>query len=248
MSVWYAIPSKRPAAEAEQVLAKWREQGYRIALWRDYDVRTELHPDIRCDIWRTGTVYPGYAKAVNSLTREILASDPAASWIVTGGDDVEPDLHVTANVIAVQCSQYFGGTFGVMQPTGDRWGHDQPGPWPKGSAYIDRICGSPWMGRDFCQRINGGCGPLREEFRHMFVDEALQEIAIKHDCLWQRRDLIHYHNHWARKPGTPASACPEFLREVNSPEHWKESRAIFDGLKAAGWPGSEPSEWAVKYV
>ena len=35
MSVWFAIPSARPPAEAIPTLDKWRAQGYKIALWRD---------------------------------------------------------------------------------------------------------------------------------------------------------------------------------------------------------------------
>lgn len=266
MSVWYAIPSKRPAPEAEACLLKWRAQGYKIAVWRDAG---EALVDVD---WQEGSlIYPGYAVAVNRLVGHILRIDPDAQWIVTGGDDVHPEPGMRAERIAEQCWMYFrelhwkradeataestivlrsravaahrdhrNDTFGVMQPTGDRWGDDHPGPWLKGSAYIDRICGSPWMGRAFCERINQGRGPLREEFTHMFVDEALQEIAIKYGCFWQRRDLIHFHDHWARTPGTSASACPEFLKQVNAPEHWVKSKAILEKLKAAGWPGSEP--------
>ena len=45
-------------------------------------------------------------------------------------------------------------TFGVMQPTGDRWGERN------GIATIDRIAGSPWMGREFCRRMYHGSGPM----------------------------------------------------------------------------------------
>jgi len=62
--------------------------------------------------------------------------------------------------------------------------------------------------------------------------------------LWQRRDLIHFHNHWALpKEGekmAPSDRMPAFLAEANSPEHWRKYKAIFTARKAAGFPGSEP--------
>lgn len=237
MNIWYAIPSARPAAEANAMLDQWRRLGYRIAVYLNPVSRMS---EIDANLKIATEDYHGYGRAVNDLVRVILEKDPDAEWIVTGGDDIQPDLAHTAQAIGEQCARHFNGTFGVMQPTGDRWGVGEPGPWPRDSAYIDRICGSPWMGREFCRRINGGRGPMREEFRHMFVDEAMQEIALKYGLLWQRRDLIHYHRHWARKPGTEMSMCPDFLMAVNTPEHWRESRELFNRLKAAGWPESDP--------
>ncbi len=246
MSVWFAIPSKRPPEEAEPVLKLWREHGYKIALWRDdMDFPYGIVDYIRAD------PYPGYSIAVNSLVRDILQSDEQAEWIVTGGDDVEPDPNHAAETIAAQCSEMFGrlqvrhrmvdhfATFGVMQPTGDRWGeHDIiPG---KVGAYIDRVCGSPWMGREFCRRMYQGQGPLFSGYFHMFEDEELQCVAQKLGVLWQRRDLIQMHRHWGRFSNPTPRSMPEFLREVNSPKHWQESKAIFESRAATGFPGHEP--------
>ena len=79
-------------------------------------------------------------------------------------------------------------TFGIMQPTGDRWGADEP--WakalfPDAPAYIDRICGSPWIGREFARRMNEGAGPFHPAYRHMFADEELQCVAKRLGVLWQ---------------------------------------------------------------
>lgn len=269
MSVWLTIPSARPPAEAEPILAMWRKQGYKIALWVDDDVYEE-----RCQVYAhhdlvigDGCRYPGYAVAVNTLVRNVLSIDPECNWVVTAGDDTEPDLAHTADEIAEQCSAHFAGlacvqhrscgcltciertrTFGVCQPTGDRFDGGQ----------IDRICGSPWMGREFCRCINQGRGPLWPEYRHMFVDEELQHVAIKYGVLWQRPDLIHLHRHFARRDDSLTSPAvgyreggvdlyggakkprPAFLDEANSGAHWSKYKGIFLARKAAGFPGSEP--------
>jgi len=257
LSVWFAIPSKRPDPEAQPVLDLWRERGYLVALFRDAG-----DPPLDCHFELRG-VYPGYAAAVNRLCREILAADPQAEWIVHGGDDVAPDSSHSADEIAVSCLEHFGclaldrmlqgqpcvspeATFGVMQPTGDRWG-DEPWSrqrWPERPAYIDRICGSPWVGREFARRMYGGRGPLCEAYHHMFEDEELQNVAEDLGVLWQRRDLVHHHGHWGRKPNASDADCPEFLRAVAIGEsgrrHWAESQTLFNERKAAGFPGHEP--------
>ena len=44
MSVWLTIPSARPASEIKERLEKWRDMGYRIALWRNGPHRFEQLP------------------------------------------------------------------------------------------------------------------------------------------------------------------------------------------------------------
>lgn len=219
--VWYCIPSARPAAQANEILLKWQGRGYKIALWRD-----QGHGVVLCDILLDGS-YPGYAMAVNALTKAVLERDAECEWIVTGGDDVEPDLNHAPGAIAAQCTAHFAGTFGVMQPTGDRWQN----------GSIDRICGSPWIGREFCERAYCGAGPFFEGYRHMFVDEELQHVAERLGVLQQRRDLVHLHRHWQRIPGT---TCPPHLLEWSGPEHWQESQQMFRSRRAKGFPGHEP--------
>jgi hypothetical protein len=229
MSVWFCIPSARPAAEANLALNKWRECGYRIALWRDSSENVPI-----CDLLLTGS-YPGYALAVNALVKEVLARDLQCLWVVIGGDDTLPDPNHSPEDIATDCALHFSGTFGVMQPTGDRWA----------DGSIDRICGSPWLGREFCERMYGGNGPLFSEYFHMFVDQELWEIATKLGVLWQRRDLTHLHNHFCRVDNAVnwqqgRAKMPEFLREANSPEHWRKYKALFEARKATGFPGHQP--------
>jgi hypothetical protein len=256
MSVWFCIPSARPIEEAKVSLVKWRQRGYKIALWRDkWDQATEQY----CDMLLTGP-YPGYAMAVNAVVLDVLKWDEGCNWVVLGGDDMEPDPNYAPEEIAAQCEARFGArigtvtslttgevqkqewpaikggprsTFGVMQPTGDRWGQE-----PNGSAYCDRVAGSAWIGRKFAETVNGGCGPLWHEYFHMGVDEELQGVATRLGVFWQRPDLAHLHRHWART----GKQAPAFLARANSPEEWAKYKQIFRSRQAAGFPGHQPVE------
>lgn len=277
MSVWLCIPSKRPPEEVNPVLKLWKERGYKVVLFCDSFADADAKGPK--DLHVSGVKYKGYAHAVNLLVGHIITQNTDADWIVAAGDDTEPDPNYSAEEIALQCAVYFkdlqvrhgepfgSGTFGVMQPTGDRWGDHADthefNSWterdplrcrlcgnPEGSpkhmvgAYIDRVCGSPWLGREFCLRINQGNGPLWPEYFHMGVDEELQAVALKYGVLWQRRDLTHHHQHWGRpKPGerlAPQERMPDFLKRANSGEEWDKYKALFAARKAAGFPGSEP--------
>jgi hypothetical protein len=216
MSVWLAIPSARSEEDTADCFAAWKAQGYKIALWRD----TEPAPAI-ADLTLVGK-YQGYHHAVNTLCREIMARDTECQWIVSGGDDIFPDKTKTADVIAAECTEHFGGTFGVMQPTGDGWGDPQ------------RICGSPWMGREFCRRMYGGRGPFCEAYYHMWGDEEMHEICKARGILWNRADLVHYHKHWIREKKT-------------QPHHLDYAVTCYEGLmplyrkrKRENFPGHEP--------
>lgn len=251
MSVWLCIPSARPPEEAEKCLVKWRAMGYKIALWvddkRKYDAWNNYHYPNLCFYDSEGG-YPGYAQAVNNLARLVLSieKDPCG-WIVIGGDDTLPDPNKQAEEIAAELTAHFGGTFGVCQPTGDRFAYSKasmPG-WPNGSAPIDRVAGSPWLGREWCLRINQGKGPLWPEYTHMFSDEELQNVAIKYGVFWQRLDLIHLHHHFMRKSDaidSPAVSrpIPKHLVEANSAAHWEKYKGLFEQRKRKGFPGSEP--------
>jgi hypothetical protein len=255
MSVWLCIPSARPAAEIEERLEKWHRQGYKIALWRNGPHR---HDPIGADSITVTAEYVGWGPSINELSRAVFALDSECDWIVGGGDDTDPDLAHAAEKIARQCSEHFanmpspiksdGSTpeawnnpaFGVMQPTGDRWGENEPwarAAFPDAPAYIDRICGSPWIGREFARRVNQGKGPFWREYFHMFADEELQNVAARLGLLWQRRDLIHFHEHPMREGRMATQA--DWQKEIYSSEHWQASKTLFESRKAAGFPGSE---------
>ena len=231
--VWFVIPSKRPLVEANKSLDKWRERGYRLALWRDEG--DDLHP--QCDLLMVSSPYPGWGGSVNVLGRMVLERDPECNWIVTGGDDTYPDPTHDPADIARECEERFGGTLGTMQPCGDPWGEEnryyqQHFTKPR---HIERIAGSPWIGREYFLQANMGDGPIWAEYRAMYDDQELQEVATKQGLFWQRRDLTHYHDHWTRKN----EPFPEFSRYWNSPAHFESNRALFNRRKAAGFPGSE---------
>jgi hypothetical protein len=259
MSVWLTIPSARPPEEAEKVLRLYRERGYKIALWRD----DMSFPYGIIDYLRADPVYPGYASAVNALIVDVATTDHTAEWFVIGGDDVLPDPNKSADEIARECRAHFirekldflkseeeqptdaVATFGVMQPTGDHWGENPNHARPDmRSAYIDRVAGSAWIGREFARRAYGGQGPLFPGYQHMFVDEELRHVAIKLGVYWERRDLTHYHAHASRTHGySHTSDCPEHLKKWTVGEagvkHWKESEALFFDRRGKGFPGHE---------
>lgn len=247
-NVWMCCPTKRSPSETAPLFAKWRTMGYKLALWRD--IGDEPVPHDLAGFGGSPNLdgkYPGYAAVQNQLIREIFAQDPHCNWVVSAADDIEPDACHEAEEIAEQCSKHFESinatrhtfdpaTFGVMQPTGDRWG-DRDG------AYIDRVAGSPWIGREFARRAYGGNGPYWPEYTHMFVDAEIQDVAKLLGVFWQRRELIHYHAHWGRpQPGEimgHRSRMPAFLEGANSPEHWAKFKALYEDRKRRGFPGYE---------
>ena len=238
MSVWFCIPSIRPLAELQICLQRWRSMGYRIALLRQGESAAHL-----CDLEIPTNMYLGWARSTNILCREVLSKDPACNWCVGGGDDYLPDLAHTAEEIAVRCSAHFGGSFGVMQTTGDRWCDTPDSRRQYGEnrgAIIDRIAGSPWLGREWCARSYQGNGPMCDEYHHIFADEELQEVAFKLGVFWQCRDLIQLHEHPLRRSGGNESDWPDFLKPINTPENWQREMGRFHERKAAGFPGSEP--------
>jgi hypothetical protein len=249
VSVYLTIPSARPPEEAEKVLKLWRERGYKIALWCDppesahvarLNDRTQVfvhHP------------YPGYSAAVNNLIKGVMNTDPTAEWFIIGGDDVEPDPNHSAEDIAAQTCAHFGGavggiigniernpfyrTFGVMQPTGDRFAQ----------GSIDKIAGSAWIGRSFCKRAYSGQGPLWPEYHRFFQDQELQEVAIKLGVFQQRPDLVHFHHWYGRATSdlyseTKPAELPPHLKEQE--KLWQSEKALFYRRQRAGFPGSEP--------
>lgn len=247
MSVWFVCPSKRPPEEVEPIFKLWKEHGYGIAIAVDSTEEAASKKSFADIVISSPAGYRGYSHSVNSLTELVLKNIPKAEWIVCAGDDTEPDPNHSAEEIARECELYFGavafgqqtrvgGTWGVMQPTGDRWGDRQ-------GAYIDRVAGSPWMGREFCLRVNQGRGPLWPDYFHCFADEELQHVATRLGVLWQRPDLVHLHKHWGRGPDNTignAASMPAFLKRANSSEEWKKAKALFTQRKAAGFPGSNP--------
>ncbi len=243
-NTWYCIPSARPPAEAEACLSKWRERGYKIAVWRD-EVDQLIHTADYFVGGIDGIDYPDPNHTADEIAAQCSIYFDAKDRITWAGEQVgEPFNFPSEDALVKYAKGYVdpgvvrlhrqgrAHTFGVVQPTGDRFA----------GGSIDRICGSPWIGRSFAERVNGGKGPLWPEYTHMFGDEELQEVATKLGVLWQRPDLTHYHKHFQRVAGTDIAqplAPPPHLVEANSPAHWAKYQALFRARKAAGFPGSE---------
>lgn len=218
IEVWYAIPSAN-AANCAEVLPSWRERGYKIAVLQDKDKRFDVAADI---VAAPFDRYPGYGKAINHLIRNVVPR--TAPIIVTGGDDMFPDLVFTAQEIAAQFMQRFPDTFGVMQPMGDKYGNTV------------NICGSPWIGREFARRAYLGRGPYCREYFQLYEDQELHDVAERLGVLWKRPDLSHYHKHWQR--GDQNAEAPVYLRASLARE--AESKALFEAREKAEFPGHTP--------
>lgn len=273
MSVWLCIPSKRPPEEAEQVFRVWRERGYKIALWRDeyesaFDSYIQVigaypgyaravndlalrclraQPDCDWIVAAGDDTLPDPNKSADEIAREcsehFLDRAWPKCWHWPAGKTLEEAIadgsaHQEKQRLWSAANADTYRTFGVMQPTGDRDFGDAQGP------YIDRVAGSPWLGREFCLRINQGNGPLWPGYFHMGVDEELQALAIKCGVFWQRPDLTHFHQHWGRpRPGErmgQASRRPAFLDRANSAKEWIAYKKLLKERQEAGFPGSEP--------
>lgn len=235
MSVWFAIPSIN-AKNCEKNLPKWQEKGYKTAVYVKSDVDSALRADSPflslpahvCNHLRAGP-YFGWPDAVNRIARIVLLIDPACTAVVTGGDDMYPGLNdPNANVLEAEFLRRFPDTCGVMQPTGDRWMMDA-----SGRAVSERICGSPWMGRRFILTSYQGEGPFWNGYWHFYADEELKEVTERDKMLWQRPDIMHYHDHWTRH----RLARPEYMREAQS--KWDSDKVLFERRKSAGFPKSE---------
>lgn len=185
IEVWYALPSAGPAEGARLCLEAWQDQGYCIAVARERDL--ELI-DL-ADYHLRPPAYRGYQRTINQLARTVLASRPQAQIIVAGADDVFPDTAHTAQEIAQEFLQHFGGWLGVMQPTGhSNW-----------SLKAHLIAWSPWLGREWCMRAYGGQGPFPAMYWHNRADIELAQVAGRLRLWWARPDLRQVH---ARHPSS----------------------------------------------
>lgn len=184
-----------PAATIEKSLStieKWKAQGYRVCVLVN-------PPHTRVDFSQADVVivqnrWEGFAVASNILCREV-----PGDIVVVAGDDMLPDPKKGAQEIGEDFHQRFPDLFGVMQPTGDRYG------------CIDKCAVSPWIGRVFIEKAYGGKGPYWEGYFHYFADEELQAMATQLGAFYQRPDISQYHDHWQRREGIKR---PSYLVEA----------------------------------
>lgn len=226
MSVWYAIPSARPLAEAQACFEAWAAIGCRTAAVRD-DPR-DAHW-LKVDLCVALPKYPGWAGSINHLAKQILELDPGCAVVATGGDDVWPDAEFPAERMERELVDHFGGTLGVIQPIGGE-------PWTRevidGRNVMERIAWAPWLGRAWCERGYGGRGPMWPEYWHMFADQDLWTVARLLDLYWERRDVKQEHRCW--KMAGYRTDRPAFLEHADAA--WHSDKAIYMARKAADFP------------
>jgi hypothetical protein len=171
--------------------------------------------------------FPGYYRVINSIVTR--AFDSGADLVSCIGDDQLPPAQGAEEHTRLYFNRFANG-LGVMQCTGDRQGE-----MIGGKVNSERICGSPTFGRAWHERAFQGNGAFGAYgFRSFYCDELLKEVAERRELLYQEPALKIDHVHWA------------FNRAVKMPYHdraqenWDHDKQLFDALKAAGFPGSEP--------
>jgi hypothetical protein len=218
-TVVFAIPvAADDVVQAGNTFARWKEQGYSTAALVDHEQYVD-----HCDHLMHVDQYKGWGWAVNLR----CLGFPDAEWIVTGGADILPDPNHTAGDIAAICTAHFNGTFGVMQPSGDPYGALAPDVKVLAAT-------SPWLGRDWRRRINGGRGPLWEGYWHFWGDGELAAVAKRLDAFWLNPAITQYHDHWARRGGNEPAHL-ERAKQMNSAD-----RKLYNTRLAEGFPGHEP--------
>lgn len=213
--VWYLMPSAN-AANAARCVDAWRGQGYKVAILQD-----RLRFDADCDAVVRRDEYPGWAGSINTLYREVVPD--SCHVMVAGGDDMLPDPTARASEIADQFLDHFGGTFGVMQPTGDDF------------EATRTICGSPWLGRDWMRRMYRGTGGLCDAYHQQWADDELYWVSRCAGRFQDRPDLTQHHDHFLRK-GKPAPA----YWVASAAGHDEQDCLTFIARSRSGFPGAAP--------
>jgi hypothetical protein len=223
MTTWFCIPSaNRPVAFA--TLPIWREQGYRVAVQLDPD--QPPYPSSVCDL-QFHRPYRGWAEAVNFLMREILDSEPDCTLLVTGGDDVTPDLRHTAPQIEEIFYERFPDGYGVMQPAAPI---PTAGKQDRGRGH--KFAWSPFVGPRFAALSYRGKGPLHPGYFHCFADTELLEVAKMQGCWFPNDALTHDHLYfrWANL------APPHYRRNIRRAR--ADDKQLYWSRHAEGFPGS----------
>jgi len=213
MSVLVAWPTV-DVKEANETAEEWKKQGYDTAiLVEDQNIPQPEHIDHQVYIprWR------GFPVAANQLCQTFRGM---YDIIVIGGNDLYPDQNKTAYEIESEFKEHFGGTFGLMSPTGDRYG------------LIDEAAVCPWIGSEYIDKMYDGKGPYYEGYYHYFCDGELQDVAALNGTFLQRLDISQYHDHWSRN-------------QEQRPDHLIHAKAChpvdqrtYHSRKADGFPGA----------
>lgn len=225
MTIWFATPSARPIAEAQACFDAWMKIGCEVAASRDNPSDCDL---LQLDCCVPISRYRGYYREANELARWVLKTRPTCNIIVTGGDDIFPDPTFSADRLEAEFIEYFGGTLGVMQPTGLAWNNEII----NGRETQERIAWGPWLGREWCERAYMGKGPYWDAPYHFFADELLQLTAERLGLFWQRRDIMQEH-----RQTYGGGLMHEFRRKAN--ERWDADMKLFELVRHPDWYGAQ---------
>lgn len=213
--VWFAIPSAS-VERCRERLPEWRRQGYHIAVLQNMEAG-----DIPADRCLWSDHYPGWAESINILCRDVVPG--SADLVVSGGDDMLPDPHRTAQQLADDYFERFPDGFGVMQPAGDTF------------MWAQNYCGSPWFGRKFFETMYEGRGPMWGGYAHNWADNELFWVARCLGKLWMRDDAHQYHAHFTREGETQPAWWT-----ANVADKDLDDCALFLQRKYAMFPGHQP--------
>jgi len=201
LDIWVAWPTVN-IVEANDMAAVWKKQGYKVAVLVEEPVVDQPHIDTIITI----SEWKGFPHAANTLCKSI-----EYDIIVIAGNDLYPELRRPAQILGAEFIEHFGGTNGIMHPTGDRYG------------LIDEASICPWIGKDY------GIAPYNEEYYHYYCDGELQDVAVQKGTFWQRPDVIQYHDHWGRT----SAKRPKHLMPALA--HHPEDKATYERRKANGF-------------
>ena len=219
--VWLVMPSAN-IEMAKKTFPEWKLRGYKIAIICPDDLYNNYLPITDMIIKESKHFgYSGWAKSVNILCNELKDIDIT----IAAGDDMYPDNNYVAEELRQQFINYFNGTFGIMQPIGDKFGS-------MACPECEQICGSAWLGKDFRNKINKGNGPMWDQYWHMYADTELYQIGIKYNCLWLREDLNQYHEHRLRGKHNFKPTIPRGNTDI--------AKKIYFERKENNFPNTEP--------
>lgn len=230
MSIWFAIPSARPIQEAKPCFDAWKAIGCKVAATRKDPADCQR---LGLDLCVSLPKYLGWPTHCNLLAKQIVNEiDPECTIVAAGGDDCYPDPNFPAERVEREFIEHFGGTLGVMQPTGGE-------PWSAGiidgRRVQERIAWAPWMGREWIKRAYMGAGPMWPEYHHFYADEHLQLTAERLGLFWQRPDIAEEHLNW-KANRQPPTFRPPHLKEAAT--LWPHDKDIFERTKRPDWPGA----------
>ncbi len=217
--IYVVFPSASESRCAKAVEA-WTAMGYKVGVLTDkVGFRVPEEVSIRINV---ATGYPGYWRSCNWLVT--LAYERwDATVVVCAADDMLPDPDKNAAVLAAEFHERFPDGYGIMQPTGHKMGNADA----NGKYGVERICGSPFIGRAYAEKR----GPYHYGYHHFYGDEEVFEVAQAEGVLWQRPDLAHFHDHWMLY-GVHAKT---HYQRANQ-QYWPADKRLFEARKVDGFP------------